>query len=379
MDFDPGPSGELDSDPTSNNDSENHVNSHTNSKQLNVDKMSDCSKDLNKLGITIPTTSNNMYNNAHNEEQFSKIIKQVCTKNVNNTCKSVGCVKSETKMPWSCTVSERTQSGKKLPNIKRHHSSKGELVSPSECLPSSPNGDTILNLSSFHNAMGKMLVEDKGAIDEQHIGKVMIWTEREANIKQITQIAPSSCGATAVLNVLNALRIPLPPVDKIQEYVQTRFRANSAPLAEYLLSRSVAGCTHRDIIRGLYKASDGRVYSRFFSMYPERVVNLYRWLGYWIQQGAVPIASVNLQKCQGRVPDSWHHFMIFGVGPKGIYVTNPMECIEAEQLWPQLCSESILLVRREDVLTKWNPRTDFKQLWAINDVRWREMNVIGEG
>lgn len=374
MDFDPGPSGELDSDSVSNTDPA----PHSAAKQLNLDHKTNCSKDVNKLDATVAPISNNPYNNSHNHEQFSEIIKEVCTKRANKapTC-TVGCVRSEAKMPWSCSVSERTKSGKRLPNIKRHHSSKGELVSPSECLPSSPNGDTIFNLSSFHNAMGKMLVEEKGAIDECHIEKVMIWSERDACIKQTTQVAPSSCGATAVLNVLNALRIPLPPTERIQEYVNTRFRANTAPLAEYLMSRSVAGCTHRDIIRGLYKSSEGRVYSRFFSMYPERVVNLYRWLAYWIERGAVPIASVNLQKCHGRVPDSWHHFMIFGVGPKGIYGSNPMETIEAEQLWPQLCSESVLLVRREDVLSRFNAKTDLKQLWAIDDVRWRELNVIG--
>jgi hypothetical protein len=69
------------------------------------------------------------------------------------------------------------------------------------------------------------------------------------------------------------------------EGVNTRLRAESAPLPEYLFSRSVAGASHVDIIRGLELASDGSLYGRFFSMYPDRVVSLTHWLSYWMKKG----------------------------------------------------------------------------------------------
>lgn len=41
-----------------------------------------------------------------------------------------------------------------------------------------------------------------------------------------------------------------------------------------------------------------------------------------IHLGAVPVATLNLQQgvLPGDViPDEWHHQMVFGVGPAGIY------------------------------------------------------------
>lgn len=162
------------------------------------------------------------------------------------------------------------------------------------------------------------------------------------------------------------------------EVVTTRQRANSSPLTEYLLSRSVAGSTHKDLIEGLTELSNGQIYARFFHMHPERVVNISRWLSFWLQHGAIPIATLNYQKCSEPIADAWHHQMIFGVGPQGIYLTNPLECIEPNQLWPQLCSEPILLVRKEDVVSRWTSGADLQQLMTIKDIRWCRMNVVGQ-
>lgn len=207
---------------------------------------------------------------------------------------------------------------------------------------------------------------------------VMIWLEKEALLRQFTQIGPSACGATAVLNVLAALRFPIPSIETLNKCISTRLRANSSPLTEYLLSRSNAGCTHNDIIEGLNKVSDGKIYARFFHMYPERDVNLELWLAFWIRNGAIPVATLNLQKCAGTIPDAWHHQMIFGVSPRGIFLTNPFECVQASKLWPQLSSESVLLVKKEDVLSRWKLETDLPKLMSITDVRWRRLNVVGE-
>ena len=49
---------------------------------------------------------------------------------------------------------------------------------------------------------------------------------------------------------------------------------------------------------------------RFFHMFPRRRVDLSHWLADWIGKGAVPIATLNLQKGvkPGQtVPDAWHH------------------------------------------------------------------------
>jgi hypothetical protein len=96
--------------------------------------------------------------------------------------------------------------------------------------------------------------------------------------------------------------------------------------------------------------------------------------------GAVPIATLNLQSgiAPGNpVPDAWHHQMVFGVGPRGIYLTNPVECVSETALWPQLCSPSILMVRRSDILARWNDHTSLRPLMTHPDLRWKRMNVLG--
>ena len=47
--------------------------------------------------------------------------------------------------------------------------------------------------------------------------------------------------------------------------------------------------------------------------------------------------------------------MVFGVGPNGVYLTNPLESVSEELVSTQLCSKSELLVRRSDVLYRFDP------------------------
>lgn len=97
--------------------------------------------------------------------------------------------------------------------------------------------------------------------------------------------------------------------------------------------------------------------------------------------GAVPIATLNIQRSaiQGAtIPDSWHHQMIFGVSHRGIYLTNPLECVSEEVLHPQLCSPSVLLIRRQDIVSRWTTATDLCRLATSSDIRWKQMNVLGE-
>ena len=138
--------------------------------------------------------------------------------------------------------------------------------------------------------------------DKNKIEKIMIWNEVEACKRQVNQVGVSACGATAVINVLQALELKH-DIDDVINTVPTRLRANSAPLAEYLVSRSRAGTTHQDLIDATMKITGGQVYGRFFHMYPKRnfssailnnqssndeeVGNLSRWIGQWIQKGNI--------------------------------------------------------------------------------------------
>ena len=97
--------------------------------------------------------------------------------------------------------------------------------------------------------------------------------------------------------------------------------------------------------------------------------------------GGVPVATLNLQVgvSQGEtVPDAWHHQMIFGVGEQGVYLTNPLECVSDSLLSDQLCSPSVLLVRRADIISRWNREGSLQKMLTIKDSRWKEMNVLGK-
>ncbi|KAM3963284.1 uncharacterized protein ACR2FA_002648 [Aphomia sociella] len=206
----------------------------------------------------------------------------------------------------------------------------------------------------------------------------MVWSEREANERQVTQIATSACGATAIVNVFIALGVPVNK-EKIMAAVGTRQRANTAPLPRYLLSRAVAGCTAADLVTGIQRASDGLVTARFFPTYPERAMSLSHWLADWISLGAVPILTLNLQVgCENEIPDAWHHQMVFGVSPQGVYLCNPVECVRETALWPRLTSPSVLLVRTRDILARFNDSTDLSPLMAVPDRRFRSFNVLGQ-
>ncbi|XP_042239014.1 uncharacterized protein LOC121877357 isoform X2 [Homarus americanus] len=224
--------------------------------------------------------------------------------------------------------------------------------------------------------------EGEGGGEEScpRVKKVMIWTELQASARQVTQIATSACGATAIINVLLALDYPN-TVEEVQKSIQTRLRAEIAPVVNYLFSRSVAGTSHRDLINGVTQLSQGAIKAKFFHMFPKRAVQLSRWLAHWISRGGVPLATLNLQvgvPPGQTIPDAWHHQMIFGVGPQGIYLTNPLECVSDCLLGDQLCTDSVLLVRRADVVGRWGQGDRLIRLTQHPDTRWRDMNVLGQ-
>ncbi|XP_069740677.1 uncharacterized protein [Narcine bancroftii] len=211
----------------------------------------------------------------------------------------------------------------------------------------------------------------------------MVWSVGAAVREQAVQEGPSSCGATAVLNVLRALGLgSATSADAVEQCVRTRLREQDALLPQYLLSRSVAGATHDQLLEGAEMASEGRVTGRFFSFYPDRAVDLIAWLAGWISKGAVPVATMNMQVAvpEGEeIPDAWHHQMIFGVGPEGIYMTNPLELMESHVVKRRLCSASLLLIREEDVLSHLPQVAGPCVLTEFQDhPAWRELDVVGK-
>ncbi|KAM6945717.1 uncharacterized protein FYW47_018041 [Aplochiton taeniatus] len=209
----------------------------------------------------------------------------------------------------------------------------------------------------------------------------MLWSIQEAVERQTLQIGASACGATAVVDVLQALGIAAEP-EKVESCVQTRLRRNEAPLPDYLLSRSQAGATHSQLIAGAEQASDNKLMGRFFHMYPRRHFRLVPWLARWIRKGAVPVATMNMQLAvpEGEeVPDAWHHQLIFGVGPNTIFMTNPLDVVSEEEVHQRLCSRSVLLVRREDVVQRWTSDISLSSLSkAQPDPPWTAVDVEGQ-
>lgn len=212
------------------------------------------------------------------------------------------------------------------------------------------------------------------------VDRVMIWNEYEAYVMQFKQIAVSACGQTAVLNVLKALKFNSEK-SSVCKVIQTSLRKEDACVPEYLFSRARAGTTAEELMHGVEKLSGGAVGGRFFHFWPPRKVKLLQWLAYWMKRGAIPMATLNLQ--QGphslwQVPDSWHHQMVYGVSHQGLYLTNPLEIVSERSAMKQLCSDSVLMVRRQDIISRFRETTNLGQLLNHPDTRWRTMNVLGQ-
>ncbi|XP_062598330.1 uncharacterized protein LOC134259741 [Saccostrea cucullata] len=212
------------------------------------------------------------------------------------------------------------------------------------------------------------------------VEKVMIWHEYEAYLLQVKQIGTSACGPTAVLTVLKAFDYQVDK-EEVSKKIVTNTRMETAPISYYLFSRSVAGTTALQLIDGVQSLTRGTIQGRFFHFFPARKVELLKWLGGWIKKGAVPIATLNLQrgvKPGWTIPDAWHHQMIYGVSSKGVYLTNPLEIVSEETIMEQLTSDSILLIRRQDVVNRFRDWSPLNDLITKNDKRWNEMNVLGQ-
>ncbi|XP_050399662.2 uncharacterized protein LOC126816899 isoform X1 [Patella vulgata] len=215
-----------------------------------------------------------------------------------------------------------------------------------------------------------------------HVEKVMIWSEYEAYIQQVKQIGLSACGPTAVINVLKALDMNIDK-EEVSRVIRAKLRMEDAPIPLYLFSRAVAGTEATDLLQGVETLTRGKLRGRFFKFWPARDVHLVKWLGHWMKKGAVPLATLNLQRGVGNnqpIPDAWHHQMVYGVSSKDIYLTNPQEKVREEIIMEQLTSDSVLLISRQDIVQRFHEDSDIdlRQLLTQSDERWCTMNVLGQ-
>lgn len=212
------------------------------------------------------------------------------------------------------------------------------------------------------------------------VEKVMIWNEYEAYVVQVKQIGTSACGPTAVLNVLKAFDFQVEK-EEVACRIRSNLRMEAAPVPYYLFSRYNAGTTAQDLVDGVREVTRGAIQGRFFHFYPPREINLLKWLGHWMKKGAVPVATLNLQrgvKPGWTIPDAWHHQMVYGVSSKGVYLTNPLEIVPVNVIMEQLTSDSVLLVRRQDVVSRFRDWCPLNDIIKQADLRWRTMNVLGQ-
>ena len=61
----------------------------------------------------------------------------------------------------------------------------------------------------------------------------------------------------------------------------------------------------------------------------------------------------------------------------GVYLTNPLEIVPESVIMDQLTSDSVLLVRRHDIISRFRDWCPLNEILKQRDNRWRTMNVIG--
>jgi hypothetical protein len=145
--------------------------------------------------------------------------------------------------------------------------------------------------------------------------------------------------------------------DEANAAVGTRVRVLDRGVFTYLMSRSSAGATHADIIRGI-SALTPLVTSTFHSYSDVMSANdsFIEWCYEKMVNGYILILTMNFQKEDVShenewIADAWHHQMVFGADKhmKCLYLTNPICRMFEADLHKVLDSESVLLIRDEDL------------------------------
>eukprot|EP00930_Biecheleria_cincta_P049828 TRINITY_DN35025_c0_g1_i1.p1 TRINITY_DN35025_c0_g1~~TRINITY_DN35025_c0_g1_i1.p1 ORF type:complete len:258 (+),score=61.35 TRINITY_DN35025_c0_g1_i1:72-845(+) len=178
--------------------------------------------------------------------------------------------------------------------------------------------------------------------------EAFLWTMDEARSKAVSQSGASNCGATALLNVLKSMNVPVPDIRSAEKAVRTNSRKYGVSTSEYLAARCVAGCTGENIVDGCVTVAGEAVESRFFAFYPPREVDPQRWLAGWFSRGCSAVATLNTQRMYDA--DYWHHQMIFGVSDRGAFMTNGVGVMGYAELMTGLESPSVLQIYKSDAL-----------------------------
>lgn len=197
-------------------------------------------------------------------------------------------------------------------------------------------------------------------MEDEPRSQYLVWTHEEAVLKQVTQVASSGCGATAVATVLSQLvgRALLPELDTIVQGCVLRTRKNDAALPEYLASRSIAGCTGAEIVSsavGLFPrliAGAFVEYSRMkHLMAKDGGAGLVEWIAAQLREGKCLVATLNLQAIGN---DAWHHQFIYGTDThrRLVFCTNPIVAYTEAEFISYISTPSTLLVRRADVVLR---------------------------
>ena len=206
----------------------------------------------------------------------------------------------------------------------------------------------------------------------------------DASLHEVSQIINSGCGVTAVLNSLVALKISsikdIAIIDISSGIV--RFRDNDAPLVSYLQSRSVAGCTGAELILSM---TNLLLNNNYLLRESQHVVGIFYTLKEFAKQSSlieeikirlnnseVLIATLNLQLLGN---DAWHHQMIYAVDTnlRLIYCMNPVGAYPEDLFLAMLSTESVLLIRREDILSRFlRPGSNWSELQSG---RWSQLEV----
>ena len=238
---------------------------------------------------------------------------------------------------------------------------------------------------------------------------VGIWSHQEAKQFAVSQLVSSGCGATAAMTVIRCLQPELQlTADQVLQASILRKRAHTAPLLDYLVSRSCAGCTGEEVIESVRllftpehgtqlethffscsKFVDSRhvKFQKLFAPLPERDFELptlgspepnfdhtdvIAWLKQKFETGHCLVATLNLQLFGN---DAWHHQFVYAVDTlkRLVYCANPLTCYKEEVFKQLLCTPSVLVVRGEDVIKR--NRAEAGDESVLAKPEWQKLDV----
>jgi hypothetical protein len=150
-----------------------------------------------------------------------------------------------------------------------------------------------------------------------------------------------------------------PSLESIVSACILRVRANDSPLPQYLASRSIAGCTGSELVTSAMLACPGKLTGWFepwgaghrHADSKATADELLTSIASHLSAGRAAVVSLNLQ-LYGN--DAWHHQCVYAVDAvkRQVWCTNPMESYTAEDLLALVTTPSVLLVRRDDILSR---------------------------